>query len=75
MVLADADFTKDLRAFASSHVFQSLFKVTDEQHKSQGDLEYVVRLIVHSRLTSVDARVPEQRIIMASETLDRVRSP
>ena len=50
MVLADADFTKDLRAFASSHVFQSLFKVTDEQHKSQGDLEYVVRLIVHSQV-------------------------
>ena len=50
MVLADADFTNDLRAFASSQLFQGLFKVTKEQHKSQKDLEYAVRLIVHSHV-------------------------
>ena len=47
MVLADAVFTNQLRELAGKNVFQCLFKVTEDQHKRQKDLEYLVRLIVH----------------------------
>ena len=48
MVLADAEFTAQLRAFIVSEDFRALFKVTEEQRKTQKDLEYLVRLIVHA---------------------------
>ena len=50
MVLADAEFTTQLRAFIMSEDFRALFKVTEEQRKTQKDLEYLVRLIVHARV-------------------------
>ena len=53
MVLADAKFTRALRKLASERHFHKLFNVTAEQHKNQKDLEYLVRIIVH---TAVDYR-------------------
>lgn len=48
MVLADEDFTQKLKGIAGRQEVQALFGVTNEQHQKQRDLEYVVRLIVHS---------------------------
>ena len=48
MVLADAAFTGQLRSFIKSDDFHKLFRVTEEQRKTQKDLEYLVRLIVHA---------------------------
>jgi hypothetical protein len=48
MVLADEGFTQQLKEIANRQQVQALFSVTPEQHKKQKDLEYLVRLIVHS---------------------------
>lgn len=48
MVLADANFTQHLKELASAEDFQDLCQVTEEQHQRQRDLEYLVRLIVHT---------------------------
>ncbi len=48
MVLADADFTQCLKEVANSDDFKELCRVTQEQHQRQRDLEYLVRLIVHT---------------------------
>lgn len=50
MVLADAEFTGQLRTFITSSDFRELFRVTEEQRKTQKDLEYLVRLIVHAHV-------------------------
>lgn len=48
MVLADEDFTQSLKSIAGRQEVQTLFGVTNEQHQKQRDLEYLVRLIVHT---------------------------
>jgi hypothetical protein len=48
MVLADEHFTKRLKGIAGRQDVQALFGVTNEQHQKQRDLEYLVRLIVHT---------------------------
>lgn len=48
MVLANPDFTQLIRQFAQREDFKSLFQITVEQEGSQKDVEYVVRLIVHT---------------------------
>ena len=48
MVLADASFTQELRQIANGTDFKQLFNVSDDQHQRQKDLEYLVRMIVHS---------------------------
>lgn len=48
MVLADEVFTQRLKGIAGRQEVQTLFGVTSEQHQKQRDLEYLVRLIVHT---------------------------
>lgn len=48
MVLANPAFTQAIRQFAQREDFKSLFQITDEQEGNQKDVEYVVRLIVHT---------------------------
>lgn len=48
MVLANSAFTQAIRQFAQREDFKKLFQITGEQEGSQKDVEYVVRLIVHT---------------------------
>lgn len=48
MVLADAEFTQRLKQFASRDDFRKIFQITEEQTENQKDLEYAVRLAVHT---------------------------
>jgi len=48
MVLANAEFTNGLRNFVTRQDFKEIFRVTDEQRRNQQDLEYAVRLVVHT---------------------------
>ncbi len=48
MVLADNVFTQQLKDITSRQDFKDLFGITQDQHQRQRDLEYVVRLIVHT---------------------------
>lgn len=48
MVLADEKFTQKLKQLIQCANFQGVFGITDEQHQKQRDLEYLVRLIVHT---------------------------
>ena len=48
MVLYNAEFTQRLRLLAAQEDFQTSFRVTEDQRKSQKDLEYAVRLLVHT---------------------------
>jgi Protein of unknown function DUF262 len=48
MVLAEADFTKKLRAFSDRNDFIKICRVTPEQKLEQQSLEYAVRLVVHT---------------------------
>ncbi len=48
MVLADPNFTRQLRTFADKADFKRVFRVTDDQVLRQENLEYAVRLVVHS---------------------------
>ena len=50
MVLADPDFTRRIRQFAGNENFRRMFRVSDDQRKSQKDIEYVVRLVVHTEV-------------------------
>lgn len=54
MVYADTQFTTQLRTFITSEDFRKLFRVTAEQRKTQKDLEYLVRLIVHAHVDYSD---------------------
>ncbi len=48
MVLANSDFTKHIREFAKSPEFYSVFKINDAQAETQRNIEYAVRLLVHT---------------------------
>jgi hypothetical protein len=48
MVLANSNFTKAIRELAEKEFFASVFKVTPDQKLNQENLEYAVRLIVHT---------------------------
>uniref|UniRef100_B0SWQ3 GmrSD restriction endonucleases N-terminal domain-containing protein n=1 Tax=Caulobacter sp. (strain K31) TaxID=366602 RepID=B0SWQ3_CAUSK len=48
MVLADREFTKEIKNFADSDIFRKVFKITPEQSINQKNVEYAVRLIVHT---------------------------
>jgi hypothetical protein len=48
MVLADADFTQDIRQFAQREDVADMFQITPEQRAAQRDVEYIVRMIVHT---------------------------
>ncbi|CAA0095856.1 Uncharacterised protein [Starkeya nomas] len=48
MVLADSAFTQRMRHFAEQSKFRSMFRISEDQRKSQKDIEYIVRLVVHT---------------------------
>jgi hypothetical protein len=48
MVLANADFTQDIRQFAQRKDVAEMFQITPEQRAAQRDVEYIVRMIVHT---------------------------
>ena len=48
MVLTSRDFTQRLREFVTKDDFRKVFRVTEEQRLIQKDLEYAVRLVVHT---------------------------
>lgn len=48
MVLANLEFTQRLRRLVTQNAFKEVFRITDEQTKIQKDLEFAVRLVVHS---------------------------
>jgi hypothetical protein len=48
MVLANVDFTQRLRQFTMREDFRRIFRVTEDQRMNQQDLEYAVRLVVHT---------------------------
>jgi hypothetical protein len=48
MVLANVEFTQRLRQLAAREDFKKIFQISDEQKANQTDLEYAVRLVVHT---------------------------
>jgi hypothetical protein len=48
MVLANAEFTQAIRHFAQRDDVRRIFQITKEQRDAQRDVEYVVRLVVHT---------------------------
>lgn len=48
MVLTDRLFTQRLRDFAAQDDFKAVLQVTEDQRMNQKDLEYAVRLVVHT---------------------------
>jgi len=48
MVLADAASTRRMREFVAQKAFVEVFRITAEQQQVQRDLDYLVRLVVHS---------------------------
>jgi hypothetical protein len=48
MVLANPEFTRQLRQFALRDDFQKILRITPEQRLNQRGLEYVVRIVVHT---------------------------
>lgn len=48
MVLADPKFTRRIREIAENNEFRLMFRVSDDQRQSQKDIEYLVRLAVHT---------------------------
>ncbi len=48
MVLANSSFTQSIRQFAQRQDFKQIFQIAPEQENTQKDIEYVVRLIVHT---------------------------
>lgn len=48
MVLANAEFTQAIRQFAQRDDVRGIFQITNEQKGTQRDVEYIVRLIVHT---------------------------
>lgn len=49
MVLANATITRRMREFCTMESFKSIFRITEDQRSVQKDLEYAVRITVHSR--------------------------
>lgn len=50
MVLANADITRRLRELCATEPFKRIFRITEEQRSTQKDLEFAVRVTVHSRV-------------------------
>ncbi|MFG1413804.1 hypothetical protein V5G24_22105 [Xanthobacter sp. VTT E-85241] len=48
MVLASPAFTKSIREICRENAFQEVFQITQIQRESQKDIEYAVRIIVHT---------------------------
>lgn len=48
MVLANREFTRRLKDLVARDDFRDVFHVNEDQKKTQKDLEYAVRLVVHS---------------------------
>lgn len=48
MVLADPEFTSQVREFAETETVRQMFRVSDDQRKKQKHVEHLVRLIVHT---------------------------
>lgn len=48
MVLADHELTKKLRETVAREDFKEIFRISEDQRKEQKDLEYIVRMIVHT---------------------------
>lgn len=48
MVLANPEFTQEIRKFTRRRDVSAIFNITDEQREIQRDVEYIVRLIVHT---------------------------
>jgi len=48
MVLANPEFTRQIRMFSDRDDFQKIFRVTADQRLKQDGLEYAVRLVVHT---------------------------
>jgi hypothetical protein len=48
MVLADVNFTNALRRFVQREDFEHIFRITADEKQNQQDLEYAVRLVVHT---------------------------
>ncbi len=48
MVLTNSAFTQKIRNFVTQEPFKKIFRVTDDQRLNQKDIEFVVRLIVHT---------------------------
>lgn len=48
MVLANADLTRQMRELCGTPAFGAIFRLTNEQKKVQRDLDYLVRVIVHT---------------------------
>ena len=48
MVLANSEFTQAIRQFAQREDVRGIFQITSEQKGAQRDVEYIVRLIVHT---------------------------
>ncbi|TRB22913.1 DUF262 domain-containing protein [Rhizobium rhizogenes] len=65
MVLANADFVQTIRKFAQREDFRKVFQITAEQEGNQRDVEYVVRLIVHT-FTEFDRTLDVQEFLDAA---------
>jgi len=48
MVLANPEATRSMREFCATPAFGAIFRLTNEQRKVQRDLDYLVRIIVHT---------------------------
>lgn len=62
MVLANAAFTLAIRGFARRQDFRAIFQISGEQEGNQRDVEYVVRLIVHT-FTEFDRTLDVQEFL------------
>lgn len=49
MVLADPECTRNMREFVTNPEFVEIFRISADQQQVQKDLDYLVRLIVHTR--------------------------
>ncbi|UFW80157.1 DUF262 domain-containing protein [Rhizobium sp. SU303] len=65
MVLANAEFVQAIRKFAQREDFRKVFQITPEQEGNQRDVEYVVRLIVHT-FTEFDRTLDVQEFLDAA---------
>lgn len=65
MVLANAEFTEAIRNFAQREETRDVFRITAEQREAQRDVEYIVRLIVHT-FVNYDSRLDVQEFLDAA---------
>ncbi|MGQ4827487.1 hypothetical protein, partial [Enterococcus faecalis] len=48
MVLANPEVTRQMKEFCAAPSFGAIFRLTEEQRKVQRDLDYLVRVVVHT---------------------------